>query len=320
MFALIGSIVAPVVEGAQIQRTFVSGSGSDSNPCTLSFPCRQFSSALANTLPGGELLVLDSAGYGPLTITKAVAIVVPSGVYAGVSVFSGVGISVNAGAGNKVTLRGLTVTGLGGTIGISFASGDALYLDNVTVSGFGGGSAIDASVGSAASALFIRDSAIRDNAIGLHTATTSGSLTLKVERSVFERNGTGASIGGNARGSIHGSTFAAGATGLTAGSAGQTAKVALRDCTISDNSAAGAALSLSGTTTTVTIVSSLVAGNALGIQSTNSGNIVYSSDNTITRNTTGVQAAASGTIVSGGDNRLVDNGADGTFSSSLGKM
>src|SRR5215471_19282619 len=61
-------------------RTFVSGTGSDANPCSLVAPCRSFSGALAQTSPGGEIAVLDTAGFGAVTITHAVSIVNEEGV------------------------------------------------------------------------------------------------------------------------------------------------------------------------------------------------------------------------------------------------
>src|SRR6478752_2955435 len=55
-------------------RTYVSGLGSDANPCTVSAPCQTFQRALAMTVAGGTIFVLDSANYGPVTINKAVTI------------------------------------------------------------------------------------------------------------------------------------------------------------------------------------------------------------------------------------------------------
>src|SRR5262249_23078663 len=95
------------------QRSFVASTGADANPCSLVLPCRSFGAAIAQTTPGGEVIVLDSAGYGAAAISQPVSIIAPPGIYAGVSVFAGgptggVGIVVNPGAG-KVTLRGLTI-------------------------------------------------------------------------------------------------------------------------------------------------------------------------------------------------------------------
>ncbi len=72
------------------QRTFVASSGADTNSCAITQPCRSFASAIALTAAGGEVIVLDSAGYGPVTITQSVSIIAPPGVYAGISVLAGV--------------------------------------------------------------------------------------------------------------------------------------------------------------------------------------------------------------------------------------
>src|SRR5215469_1161281 len=101
-------------------RTFVSGNGNDSNPCTIAAPCRSFAGALAQTSPGGEIAVLDTAGYGTVTISKAISIVNEEGVEAGVTVTSGDAITINAGANDVVNLRGLTIVGAGGANGITF--------------------------------------------------------------------------------------------------------------------------------------------------------------------------------------------------------
>src|SRR5215472_9725628 len=109
---------------AQANRTFVSGDGSDSNPCSLAAPCRSFAGALAQTNPGGEIAVLDTAGYGAVTITKAISIVNEEGVEAGITATSGDGITISAGASDVVNLRGLTLVGVGSNgNGITFNTG-----------------------------------------------------------------------------------------------------------------------------------------------------------------------------------------------------
>src|SRR5215472_11211393 len=79
---------------SQANRTFVSGFGSDSNPCSLAAPCRSFAGAVAQTNAGGEIAVLDTAGYGTVTITKAISIVNEEGGEAGITVTSGDGITI----------------------------------------------------------------------------------------------------------------------------------------------------------------------------------------------------------------------------------
>jgi hypothetical protein len=121
---------------ALTNRTFVSGTGSDSNPCSLAAPCRSFAFALTQTSAGGEIAVLDTAGYGAVTITKAISIANEEGVEAGVTVTSGDGITVAAGPSEVVNLRGLTLVGAGGTNGVTFTSGAALNIQNCVIRGF----------------------------------------------------------------------------------------------------------------------------------------------------------------------------------------
>ena len=81
--------------GATAQRTFVASNGLDTNPCTIPAPCRSFTTALTQTTTGGEIIVKDSAGYGPVVLTKAVSIISPPGIYAAITVSAGAGIVVD---------------------------------------------------------------------------------------------------------------------------------------------------------------------------------------------------------------------------------
>ena len=55
---------------AQATRTWVSGVGDDVNPCSRTAPCKTFAGAISRRLPGGEISILDPAGYGAVTITS----------------------------------------------------------------------------------------------------------------------------------------------------------------------------------------------------------------------------------------------------------
>ena len=115
--AAVATIAATLATGALAalaQRTFVRSDGADANTCSIAQPCRSFTAALGKTAAAGEIIVLDSAGYGPVIINQSVAIIAPSGIYAGVSVFSDDGVTVNGDATANVVLRGLTINGLGG--------------------------------------------------------------------------------------------------------------------------------------------------------------------------------------------------------------
>jgi hypothetical protein len=110
------------------------------------------------TNANGELIVLDSAGYGPVTITQSVSIIAPPGVYAGISVFSSDGITVN-GSGIKVVLRGLSISGLGGDYGINIIAAAEVHVENCIVSHMN----LDGLYMHSGAALLVRDSLFRDN-------------------------------------------------------------------------------------------------------------------------------------------------------------
>jgi hypothetical protein len=106
--------------------------------------------------------VLKSGGYGSVTITKALSIIAPPGIYAGISVFPGqTGITVNAPAA-RVMLRGLTVNGLDGDDGVRVLSAETLIVDRCVISNSGDG-ASDVGIRLSADNLraFIRESVVR---------------------------------------------------------------------------------------------------------------------------------------------------------------
>jgi hypothetical protein len=101
---------------AQNQRTFLSGNGLDSNPCIVTSPCRSISVALGVTNSGGEIVVLDSAGYGAtVTINKSVNIVVPPGIFGAMTPTTPGTIALNIAAAGTDTIRvdGLQILGSG---------------------------------------------------------------------------------------------------------------------------------------------------------------------------------------------------------------
>ena len=118
---------------AAAQRTFVATSGNDAHPCSLAAPCRTFAAAMAQTNANGEIVVLDAGGYGPVTITQSVSIIAPPGIYAGVSVFSGDGITINAGPSDRIVLRGLTINGQGGLVGIRVTQAREVHIEGCTI-------------------------------------------------------------------------------------------------------------------------------------------------------------------------------------------
>src|SRR5438128_6694668 len=124
---------------AAAPRTFVSSTGVDTNPCTRPQPCRSFTAALVQTSAGGTIVPLDTAGYGAVTIGQSVSIVVPEGVYAGITATSGNGVTISGTAATDIVLlSGLTIEGAGtGDRGIEFFDAiQSLIVRNCSFSGF----------------------------------------------------------------------------------------------------------------------------------------------------------------------------------------
>src|SRR5215471_4524974 len=161
---------------ALANRTFVSGSGSDANPCSLSAPCRSFAGAILQTNPGGEIAVLDTAGYGAVTITHAISIVNEEGVEAGITVTSGDGITITAGASDVVNLRGLTLVGAGGANGITFNSGGVLNIQNCVIRGFSNNGLNLVPTGSAD--INVSNTIVSGNNDGIRLAPSGTALTV----------------------------------------------------------------------------------------------------------------------------------------------
>jgi len=124
---------------AQATRTWVSGVGDDANPCSRTAPCKTFAGAISKTASGGEIDALDPGGFGGVTITKPITIN-GTGTNASLLVSGGNGITINAGLGDAVTLRNLSIQGVGtGLIGIRVMSPGNVVIENVRISGFSTG-------------------------------------------------------------------------------------------------------------------------------------------------------------------------------------
>jgi hypothetical protein len=198
-------------------RTFVSGNGSDANPCSLSAPCRSFAGALTQTSPGGEIAVLDTAGYGAVTITQAVSIVNEEGVEAGVTLAAaGSAITISAGASDVVNLRGLTLEGGGvGSNGIVLNSAGGLNVQSCVVRNFTNvGILLQPANPNPNGSFTIIDTSVENNtSIGIFVAPASGTipngsvLFVSLKRDTLIGNGDGfqlsAGINTSFQGALH---------------------------------------------------------------------------------------------------------------------
>ena len=101
-------------------------------------PCRNFNAAIGVVNAGGEVVALDSGGYGLTTISKAVTLTGPTGVYVAITALTAGSSAITVSAANTdtVVLRGLTLTGLGGQTGINVTSVGNLHVEGCVISGF----------------------------------------------------------------------------------------------------------------------------------------------------------------------------------------
>jgi hypothetical protein len=178
---------------AAFGQTWVSGTGSDANPCTRTAPCLTFQHAASVTQDQGTLNVMDRGDYGTVILTRDITI--DGGNLASNTAGSSAGIIVSAGAGQVVQIRNLSLVGSGSTspTGVSFVSGGQLILDNVKVSGFATCVSV-APGGSGYVDLVIKNSSINYcTSNGISIATSGPSITAQISNTSVSYATTGLS-------------------------------------------------------------------------------------------------------------------------------
>jgi hypothetical protein len=146
--------------------------------------------------PSGEVVPLDSAGYGSVTMAKSVTIRAPRGVVASITNNGGDGVVVN-GVGVRVRLIGLSVESntLSGN-GIYLQQGLELSVEGCSTEGF----AIGIFNASSGGRLNVEDTIVRAPTDGIKTETGSGLAVSSLNRVRIENHtGNGVYAGGNSR-------------------------------------------------------------------------------------------------------------------------
>jgi hypothetical protein len=265
---------------AQATRTWVSGVGDDANPCSRTAPCKTFAGAISKTAASGEIDALDPAGFGAVTITKAITID-GGGQLSSVLVAGTNGIVISAGATDVVTLRNLSINGIGSGInGIAFLTGGTLHIENCTVSGFTrNGIDIEPTTGGNVS---ISKSISRDNGgSGIFGQSSGTTLSVTISDSQFEHNVIG--------------VFASDFT-----------QFVVRNSDASGNSLIGFCADANGSGTVLDIINSTAANNgSTGIQAGGGGgNAVVHLSGVFTSNNAviGWSKGLNGSIISFGNN------------------
>ena len=169
---------------AQASRTWVSGVGSDANPCSRTAPCKTFAGAISKTAPGGEIDCLDPGGFGALTITKAMTIDC-TGTFGSVLVSGTNGINVQAGGPDVVILRGIRFDGVNtGLNAVNFLSGKLLIVDRCDIFGFTQ-NGVNVNLGATGTAV-VRNTTITNlGGAGVFAKTTVGFAIVQVTNSSF---------------------------------------------------------------------------------------------------------------------------------------
>lgn len=187
MFALVAcTLLFSVAAQAQATRTWVSGVGDDVNPCSRTAPCKTWAGAISKTATGGEIDALDPAGYGTLTITKAITVDGGTGSGWGSTLFSSVnGFVINITTNlttDRVILRNLSVNGAGTTLGVDgvrFLDGAELTLENVSIFNYSGdGVEINQSQ---ACRVNMRNVTFSHGGVGIKSSGTAASVSMNLQ-------------------------------------------------------------------------------------------------------------------------------------------
>jgi hypothetical protein len=293
------SIASALPAQALSDRTWVSGTGTDSGACTRAVPCATFQFAHGLTSPGGEINCVDAGSYGTLFIGKAITISCEAGTAGIQAPNQASAIVINAAATDVVTLRGLDIDGLGsGAFGIAAIQAKLVHVEKCTVRNFrfnSSAAAIDTTSISNSSTIFmfVVDTVVSDSSNGIqirnsvgfkvvsvkNTTITGSTHGIKLQDSNTFVNVTGSIISGNAAGAV------------TAAAANSTANI---DHTTMANN--GAALTASASGATIRSIANNIFNNTSAFVFSNGGVISSDGQNRTGGNTNGQDANASVTL------------------------
>ncbi len=282
------AIAAPA--HAQATRTWVSGVGSDANPCSRTAPCKTFAGAMPNTATNGIINCIDNAAYGSVTIVKSITIDCHEAFASILASQDGVnGIVINIPSGDPkdplrtVRLRNIDIAGVGaGNTGVAIIAAAAVVMEDMSITGFvkQGISDVRAEGGTV---LVVKNSIVANGAgVGVQAAAASGNNVL-LENVQSIKNAYGLAV-------AKGNNVVANRSALYA------------------NSNTGAQVDSSGQ---LTLDNSVVSSNAIGL----------SSPGAITLGNTDISfngTAFSGATSSYGNNRIFGNTAMGTATTPAG--
>jgi len=286
---VVASCLVGATAHAQSFRTYLASYGIDTNPCSVTAPCRLLPAALNAVADGGDIWMLDSANFngGTVNIPKSVSIqAIPGQVGSLVAVAGAPAVSISTG-GVTIRLRNLAFT--------RNATNPGTYAIEMT----------------AGLSLSVEDSAFT-NFVSYAVYPHDFNGRVSVKNTTFTHNSDYAMFGQNGPiMSVMGSHFIQSGGVAALGTASSTTVLTVSDCTFAGSNAAVAVDSEIGTATVKAAVNhSRLENGEYGVYIRGVGPAsVALSDVMITGNTHGV-FQDSGTVLSAGNNQIVGNGTD----------
>jgi len=286
--ALLAPLLAAAPAHAQATRTWVSGVGDDANPCSRTAPCKTFAGAISKTAASGEINCLDPGGFGAVTITEAKSIVCHH-TLGGILSAGLNGVLINAGAADKVHLKGLEINGVNtGTNGIRFIAGSALIVEDIRIDNV---SQWGIQFANTATANFeVKNVTVMNAVLGgmqVRPNNAGAVATGIVSNLTAYRGGKGIEIDGNG---------------------GSPSNTIIRDSSFSNNSI-GVSLTTGATGISAMVTNTAIENNSTAGVSSSANAIARLGANQITGNVVGV----SGNVFSFGNNQLRGNSTEGTL-------
>src|SRR5215213_2385127 len=287
---ILAAFVVPTTASAELPRTYVDASGSDSNDCTRPTPCATFQRAHDQTSPNGEINALTPGNYSSLVINRPITID-GNGTEASITPF-GAGITVNLPARGRVILRDIRIN-VGanlGVTGIHVLNSATVVAEDLRISG-GSGPGIRVEHGGAVTRLMVDDTRIHGSASQGIRLAPAGAVVRATIRDTRIDDNEGAAVlvsptgGGIARATIRGSHIDGNLNGVNIQSAGGIATANVFNTGISDSGldpdGPGIAIQSNGANATARIGRNEIQHNVRGLQATNGGKILSAGDNDV---------------------------------------
>jgi hypothetical protein len=300
--SILASFLSLAPAHAQATRTWVSGVGDDANPCSRTAPCKTFAGAISKTHINGEINCIDPGGFGAVTITKSVTI---DCWHVGGSILASgtTGIIVNIAPNandpfRSVRIRGLAINGTGasgamgtrtGIDGIRVLQAGSVFVEKTTIQDFSQ-EGIEVAASSVVNVV-LDDVVVRNcGGSGVKLATASIAVLATLNEVRVHGCGVGFEAAGRTRVLVRQSVFSLDSIGI--------------QTTGPENDVAGEQITLMRLNTAVFA---------------NAGAAIRLSDSIIVNSVTGLNPNG-GSIISLGGNSVTNNGTNGAFSATVGKL